>query len=122
MFEIKLRHPDDFLKIAETLTRIGIASNKEKILYQSCHILQKGGRYYIVHFKELLMLDGREVDFTMEDRMRRNNIARLLCEWELCDDAEPSKERPYSATNNFRILSFKQKEDWTLRYKYRIGA
>lgn len=118
MFEIKLRSDDDFLKIKETLTRMGIANNKDKILYQSCHILQKQGKYYIVHFKELLQLDGRVVDITKEDLMRRNNIALCLAEWGMCDIVGT---HVYSTEKHFRVISFKEKSNWVLRHKYRIG-
>lgn len=118
MVEIKLINQDDFLKIAETLTRIGIASNKEKKLYQSCHILQKQKRYYIVHFKELLELDGRKVNFDKEDKLRRNNIAKLLADWGLCEIISDIETAPQ---NNFRVISYKQKSEWTLVHKYRIG-
>jgi len=119
MIEIDLLHPDNFLKIAETLTRIGIASNKDKKLYQSCHILQKQKRYFIVHFKELLKLDGRKVNFDDEDETRRNNIAKLLEDWNLCKVISPLTTSEF---NNFRVISFKQKSDWTLVSKYKIGA
>lgn len=118
MLEIKLKNEDDFLKIKETLTRMGIANNKERILYQSCHILQKLGKYYIVHFKELLKLDGRQVNFDDEDLHRRNSIAKCLENWNMCDivDSDGSE-----LDNNFRIISFKDKDQWTLIHKYRIG-
>lgn len=119
MIEIKLKENEDFLKIRETLTRMGIANSAKRELYQSCHILQKRGRYYIVHFKELLKLDGRIVNITDEDILRRNNMAALLESWGLCDiitrDFETSEE------NNFRVLSYSQKQNWKLIHKYRIG-
>lgn len=118
MLEVRLSSEDSFLKIRETLTRIGIANNKKKMLWQSCHILQKQGRYFIVHFKELLKLDGRQVDMTKDDELRRNNIARLLEEWgmlEIITDVEFADE------NTFRVLSHAQKSEWKLLYKYRIG-
>lgn len=118
MLEIALRHDDDFLKIKETLTRMGIANNKDKILYQSCHILQKQGKYYIVHFKELLKLDGREVDITEEDILRRNNIAMCLAQWNMCDVIGL---HTYSDENHFRIIPFREKKEWKLVHKYRIG-
>lgn len=120
MIEIKLKTDEDFLKIRETLTRIGIANNTKKELYQSCHILQKQGRYFIVHFKELLKLDGRVVDITKEDELRRNNIACLLEDWELCDIIS-TQDFPTTPDNNFRVISFAQKKDWKLIHKYKIG-
>lgn len=120
MIEIKLKTPEDFLKIRETLTRIGIANNSKKELYQSCHILQKQGKYFIVHFKELLKLDGRKVDISEEDIQRRDSIANLLESWELCDIIEGQKLN-LPEEHNFRVISFKQKEDWKLIHKYRIG-
>lgn len=119
MIEINLISPENFLKIKETLTRCGIANNRDKTLYQSCHILQKKGRYYIVHFKELLKLDGRSVKMTWEDELRRNNIAKLLAQWNLCALIDSDFET--TEVNNFRVLSFKQKEEWTLIEKYQIG-
>lgn len=118
MLEINLTHDDDFLKIKETLTRIGIANNKDKILYQSCHILQKQGRYYIVHFKELLQLDGREVNITEEDVIRRNNIAMCLQQWNMCQIIGVHK---FTTENHFRIIPFRDKDNWRLVHKYRIG-
>ncbi|QHJ78886.1 MAG: hypothetical protein [Caudoviricetes sp.] len=120
MLQIELKTEDDFLKIRETLTRIGIANNKEKKLYQSCHILQKQGKYFVVHFKELLKLDGREVNFNEEDQIRRNDIAKLLEDWNLCDILEPARYN-FKRDNHFRIISFKDKESWQLIHKYKIG-
>ena len=119
--EIKLPHPDDFLKIAETLTRMGIANNTTKTLYQSCHILQKRGLYYIVHFKELLALDGRMVTFSNDDINRRNNIAKLLSEWKLCEIVDAGSHE-YTTDNRFRVISFKDSKDWKLVHKYKIGS
>ena len=119
LLEIELPQPDNFLKIRETLQRIGIANNKDKKLYQSCHILQKQGRYYIVHFKELLMLDGRPVTISDEDYDRRDDITERLAEWGLCDVVDGSFEPP--GNNFFRVLSFKEKSNWQLIHKYRIG-
>ncbi|QPI17995.1 early gene translational repressor [Pectobacterium phage POP12] len=119
MLEIKLKDDESFLKIRETLTRIGIANNKKKTLWQSCHILQKQGRYFIVHFKELLELDGRPTDLSEEDILRRNNIALLLEQWNLCDIL--SEDLDFTEENNFRVLTHKQKSDWRLVYKYKIG-
>lgn len=118
MIQIDINHPDDFLKIAETLTRIGIASNKEKKLYQSCHILQKQGKYFIVHFKEMLKLDGLPVSISEEDISRRNNIASLLQSWNLCKILTPIE---VSSHNNFRVISHKQKCEWQLIAKYKFG-
>lgn len=120
MLEISLKNSDDFLKIKETLTRMGIANNKDRILYQSCHILQKQGRYFVVHFKELLKLDGRVVDITEEDLMRRNNIARCLEQWNMCSILEKD-EHKFTEENHFRVIPFKDKTGWQLIHKYRIG-
>lgn len=119
MIEIELINPENFLKIKETLTRCGIANNRDKTLYQSCHILQKKGRYYIVHFKELLKLDGRSVIMTEEDELRRNNIAKLLTQWKLCELVNPDIKT--TEINNFRVLRFDQKSEWKLIEKYSIG-
>ncbi|ELL9021270.1 translational repressor RegA [Escherichia coli] len=121
MIEIKLKNPEDFLKVKETLTRMGIANNKDKVLYQSCHILQKQGKYYIVHFKEMLRMDGRQVDIDGEDYQRRDSIAQLLEDWGLIIIEDSSREDLFGLTNNFRVISFKQKDDWTLKAKYTIG-
>ena len=122
MVEVKLNEPDDFLKVRETLTRIGIASRKEKTLFQSCHILHKQGKYYIVHFKELFALDGKTTNFTENDTARRNSIANLLSEWELITLVEPDKSaEPTVPLSQFKILSFKEKDEWDLTPKYNIG-
>lgn len=122
MIEIKLTNDDSFSIIRETLTRIGIANNRERKLYQSCHILQKMGRYYVVHFKELLELDGRQVNITDEDLNRRDDIALLLEEWGLCDLIDPDYfDEEYLPQNHFRVISHRDKENWTLIHKYRIG-
>ena len=122
MVEVKLNEPDDFLKVRETLTRIGIASRKEKTLFQSCHILHKQGKYYIVHFKELFALDGKPFNFSDTDIARRNTIANLLAEWDLVGLVNPSKtEEPTLPLNQLKILSFSEKEEWTLTPKYNIG-
>ena len=122
LVEVKLDHPDDFLKIRETLSRIGVASRKDKTLYQSCHILHKQGKYYIVHFKEMFLLDGKRSDFTEDDKARRNTIANLLHEWELLDLADESKtETPVTTLNQIKVLSHKEKSDWNLVTKYTIG-
>lgn len=120
--EIRLGEEDDFLKVVETLTRIGVASKKDKILYQSCHILHKQGRYAIVHFKELFELDGKKSDFSEEDRGRRNTITKLLQDWDLIKvvDEDQIKE-PRSPLSQIKILPFKEKNEWTLSPKYQIG-
>lgn len=122
MVEVKLRSAEDFLKIRETLTRIGVASRRDKVLFQSCHILHKQGRYYIVHFKELFALDGKPTNFSDEDKARRNTIANLLAEWELIDvvDTERTKE-PVAPLNQIKILAHKEKNEWKLEAKYNIG-
>ncbi len=122
MVEVKLKEADDFLKVRETLTRIGIASRKEKTLFQSCHILHKQGKYYIVHFKELFALDGKTTNFTENDTARRNSIANLLSEWELITLVEPDKSAdPTVPLSQLKILSFKEKDEWDLTPKYNIG-
>ena len=122
MVEIILKESDDFLKVKETLTRIGVASRKEKTLYQSCHILHKQSKYYIVHFKELFALDGKPYNFSDTDVARRNTIANLLEEWSLVKlvDQEKTKD-PTLPLNQLKILSFSEKEEWTLTPKYNIG-
>jgi hypothetical protein len=122
MVEVKLRSAEDFLKIRETLTRIGVASRRDKVLFQSCHILHKQGRYYIVHFKELFALDGKPTNFSDEDKARRNTIANLLAEWELIDvvDTERTKD-PVAPLNQIKILAHKEKHEWKLEAKYNIG-
>ena len=120
--EVKLKREEDFLKVKETLTRIGIASRKEKKLYQSCHILHKRGQYYVVHFKELFLLDGKQSDFTNEDRGRRNAIALLLEEWGLLSVVDADKyQEPRAKISSIRILPFKEKGEWELESKYTIG-
>ena len=122
LVEVTLKEPDDFLKIKETLTRIGIASRKDKILYQSCHILHKQKKYYIVHFKELFALDGKPTDFSDTDEGRRNTIINLLAEWGLLTIVEPKKtEEPITPLNQIKILSYKEKHDWNMVAKYNIG-
>ena len=123
MVECTLKNPDDFLKVRETLTRIGVASRKDKILYQSCHILHKQGRYYIVHFKELFALDGKPTNFTDNDQARRNTIANLLSEWGLIALVNPeSSSESVVPLNQLKILSFKEKDQWDLTAKYNIGS
>jgi hypothetical protein len=122
LIEVRIEQPDDFLKIRETLSRIGIASKKEKTLYQSCHILHKQGKYYIVHFKELFLLDGKRSDFTEEDKARRNTIANLLHEWELLDLVDENKSSsPVAPLSHIKIISHKEKGDWNLVTKYTLG-
>ena len=122
MIEVTIKESDDFLKIKETLTRIGVASRKDKTLYQSCHILHKQGKYYIVHFKELFALDGKPTNFSENDIARRNTITNLLAEWELLTIVEPEKTKdPVVSLNQLKILSFSEKEEWTLTPKYNIG-
>ena len=122
MVEIVLKESDDFLKVKETLTRIGVASRKEKTLYQSCHILHKQSKYYIVHFKELFALDGKPYNFSETDVARRNTISNLLEEWNLVKLVDPEKTKdPTLPLNQLKILSFSEKEEWTLTPKYNIG-
>ena len=122
MVEVKLKTADDFLKIRETLTRIGVASKKDKTLYQSCHILHKQGRYFIVHFKELFALDGKPSNFTENDISRRNTIANLLSEWGLLELVIPeASKEPVSPINQIKVLPFKEKNEWVLTAKYNIG-
>ncbi len=123
MVECTLKEPDDFLKIRETLTRIGVASRKDKTLFQSCHILHKQGRYFIVHFKELFALDGKPTNFSENDQARRNTIANLLSEWGLIllVDSERTSELTVPL-NQLKILAYKEKEEWSLTAKYNIGS
>tara|TARA_B100000965_G_scaffold277464_1_gene235269 strand:- start:6740 stop:7171 length:432 start_codon:yes stop_codon:yes gene_type:complete len=123
MVEVSLNEPDDFLKVRETLTRIGVASRKEKKIYQSCHILHKQGRYYIVHFKELFALDGKNTNLSTNDIQRRNRIVQLLVDWGLVniEDVSKTKITDLAPLNQIKVLSFKEKNDWTLESKYNIG-
>ena len=122
MVECTLAEPDDFLKIRETLTRIGVASRKDKTLFQSCHILHKQGRYYIVHFKELFILDGKPTNFSENDQARRNTIANLLVEWNLIQLVDSEKTSTLVVPlNQLKILAYKEKEEWVLTAKYNIG-
>jgi hypothetical protein len=121
MVEVNLREPDDFLKVRETLTRIGVASRKEKKLYQSCHILHKQGKYYIVHFKELFALDGKHANLTINDVQRRNRIAKLLIDWGLLDIVKPDAIFDIAPLNQIKVLSYKEKNEWILEQKYNIG-
>ena len=113
--------PDDFLKVRETLTRIGVASRKERKIYQSCHILHKQGKYYIVHFKELFALDGKNTNFSLNDLQRRNRIAQLLSDWGLISVVVPEKIQDLAPLNQIKVLAFRDKEEWTLESKYNIG-
>jgi hypothetical protein len=120
--EVHLPTPDSFLKIKETLTRIGISSRKDKKLFQSCHILHKKGRYAILHFKEMFILDGKQNTFTEEDKARRNTIVNLLEEWDLIKIANPAQTKePLASLNQIKIISYKDKDDWELTVKYNIG-
>ncbi len=121
MVEVALGQPDDFLKIRETLTRIGVASRKERKLYQSCHILHKQGKYYIVHFKELFALDGKKTNLSLNDVQRRNRIIQLLSDWGLLEVISTDKIEDVAPLNQIKVLSFKDKDDWTLESKYNIG-
>lgn len=121
MVEVSLNEPDDFLKVRETLTRIGVASRKEKKLYQSCHILHKQGRYYLVHFKELFALDGKHANLTVNDVQRRNRIARLLSDWGLITLVDEDSATDIAPLNQIKVLAYKDKNDWILEQKYNIG-
>ena len=121
MVEVSLNEPDDFLKVRETLTRIGVASRKEKKLYQSCHILHKQGRYYIVHFKELFALDGKHANLTINDVQRSNRIAQLLSDWGLISIVSDTEVVDIAPLNQIKVLAFKEKQEWTLESKYNIG-
>ena len=121
MVEVALKEPDDFLKVRETLTRIGVASRKEKKLYQSCHILHKQGRYYIVHFKELFALDGKHANLTLNDVQRRNRIARLLADRGLISIVKADAVVDIAPLNQIKVLAYKDKDDWVLEQKYNIG-
>ena len=121
MVEVFLNEPDDFLKVRETLTRIGVASRKEKKLYQSCHILHKQGKYYIVHFKELFALDGKRANLTVNDVQRRNRIVRLLCDWGLVSILDEERVSDIAPLNQIKVLAYKDKGEWILEQKYNIG-
>jgi len=121
MVEVVLGEPDDFLKVRETLTRIGVASRKEKKIYQSCHILHKQGKYYIVHFKELFALDGKKTNLSSNDVQRRNRIIQLLSDWGLIGVVNSEQIADVAPLNQIKVLSFKEKNDWTLESKYNIG-
>lgn len=122
LVEVKINEEEDFLKIKETLTRIGVASRKEKKLYQSCHIFHKQGKYYIVHFKEMFIVDGKPSNFTDEDKGRRNKIIELLQDWDLLKVINPEKiTEPLASISQIKIISHKEKSEWTLEAKYNIG-
>ena len=118
MVEVSLSEPDDFLKVRETLTRIGVASRKEKKIYQSCHILHKQGKYYIVHFKELFALDGKKTNLSLNDIQRRNRIIQLLSDWGLISIVDKDTISDLAPLNQIKVLAFKEKNDWTLESKY----
>jgi|TARA_B100000902_G_scaffold375974_1_gene406522 hypothetical protein len=121
MVEVTLGQPDDFLKVRETLTRIGVASRKERKLYQSCHILHKQGKYYIVHFKELFALDGKHTNLSLNDLQRRNRIIQLLSDWGLVSIVNAESNLDVAPLNQIKVLAFKEKDEWTLESKYNIG-
>ena len=122
LVEVTLKEPDDFLKVRETLTRIGVASRKEKKIYQSCHILHKQGRYYVVHFKELFALDGKHANLTVNDVQRRNRIAQLLADWGLIAIVDDNRIKDIAPLNQIKVLSYKDKGEWILETKYNIGS
>ena len=121
MVEVNLKEPDDFLKVRETLTRIGVASRKEKKLYQSCHILHKKGQYYIVHFKELFALDGKKANLSENDVQRRNRIIKLLSDWGLVEIVDPKTIVDAAPLSQIKVISYKEKSEWGLESKYNIG-
>jgi hypothetical protein len=121
MLEVTIKQPDDFLKVRETLTRIGVASRKDKTLFQSCHILHKQGKYYIVHFKELFALDGKLATLSENDIQRRNTIAVLLADWSLIDIVKKEAAENKAPLSQIKVLPFKEKKEWTLSAKYNIG-
>ena len=121
MVEISLKEPDDFLKVRETLTRIGVAARKEKKLYQSCHILHKKGQYYIVHFKELFALDGKRANLSENDVQRRNRIIKLLSDWGLVEIVKIDEVKDAAPLSQIKVIAYKEKHDWTLESKYNIG-
>ena len=122
MVEVILGEPDDFLKVRETLTRIGVASRKEKKIYQSCHILHKQGKYFLVHFKELFALDGKHANLTSNDVQRRNRIAQLLADWGLISVVDSTKISDIAPLNQIKVLSYRDKGEWILETKYNIGS
>ena len=121
MVEVNLKEPDDFLKVRETLTRIGVASRKERTLYQSCHILHKKGQYYIVHFKELFALDGKKANLSENDLQRRNRIIKLLSDWGLVEIVKESSIKDAAPLSQIKVIAYKEKSEWSLESKYNIG-
>ena len=121
MIEVNLKEPDDFLKVRETLTRIGVASRKERKLYQSCHILHKKGQYYIVHFKELFALDGKKATLSDNDVQRRNRIIKLLSDWGLVEIVQETEIKEVAPLSQIKVIAYKEKGEWTLESKYNIG-
>jgi|TARA_B110000211_G_scaffold55827_1_gene62172 hypothetical protein len=121
MLEVTIKQPDDFLKVRETLTRIGVASRKDKTLFQSCHILHKQGKYFITHFKELFALDGKKSTLTQNDIQRRNTIALLLQDWNLIDVSDKTRTEDKAPLSQIKVLPFKEKSEWSLSAKYNIG-
>ncbi len=121
MLEVTLKQPDDFLKVRETLSRIGVASRKDKTLFQSCHILHKQGKYYIVHFKELFALDGKQATLAENDIQRRNTISILLQDWSLISIVKPNEAENKAPLSQIKIIAFKEKNEWNLQAKYNIG-
>ena len=121
MIEVALAEPDDFLKVRETLTRIGVASRKEKKIYQSCHILHKQGKYFIVHFKELFALDGKKANLSVNDFQRRNRIVQLLADWGLVNVISSDMVNDIAPLNQIKVISYREKGDWKLETKYNIG-
>ena len=121
MVEVNLKEPDDFLKVRETLTRIGVASRKERTLYQSCHILHKKGQYYIVHFKELFALEGKKANLSENDLQRRNRIIKLLSDWGLVEIVKESSIKDAAPLSQIKVIAYKEKSEWSLESKYNIG-
>ncbi len=120
--EVRLKHPDDFLKICETLTRIGVSATTGRRLYQTCHLLHKRGRYYLVHFKEMLALDGNATNYSIDDQRRRNRIANLLEQWNLLSVVEPDKTADQADMAKIKVIPYSEKRNWDLQQKYRIGT
>lgn len=120
--EVRLKHPDDFLKICETLTRIGVSATTGRRLYQTCHLLHKRGKYYLVHFKEMLALDGNATNYSIDDQRRRNRIANLLEQWNLLSVVEPGKTADQADMAKIKVIPYSEKRNWDLQQKYRIGT
>lgn len=120
--EVRLKHPDDFLKICETLTRIGVSATTGRRLYQTCHLLHKRGKYYLVHFKEMLALDGNATNYSIDDQRRRNRIANLLEQWNLLSVVEPDKTSDQADMAKIKVIPYSEKRNWELQQKYRIGT